>query len=347
MSKRRVENVSSAGASPEEIPMHAGVRRYPMLLLAAAFAALVFAPRAGAAVDPAQKHFTTPELAVDALIAAVTAQDKAALLGLIGSEAKEVIESGDPVADREAGERFVAAYGEEHRIVKAGDTHAVLEVGEDAWPLPIPIVKDAKGWRFDGEAGEDEIVSRRIGRNELAVIQACLAYVDAQREYYTRNPDGVEPLHYARRFASTPGQHDGLYWPVAEDEEPSPLGPVFDAATAEGYTPGKNAEPAPFHGYYFRILEGQGPKAPGGAYGYLAGNKMVGGFALIAHPAVYGTSGVMTFLVNHDGVVYQRDLGPETATKVKMISLFDLGPDTVAVAEEDTVEIEIGSAPVD
>jgi len=282
-----------------------------------------------------QKHFATPEAAVDALIGALKAQDKPALQALLGAKEKDLIDSGDPVADREAAEDFVERYDAAHRIEKTSDKKAELEVGADNWPLPIPIVKDAAGWRWDGEAGEAEILSRRIGRNELSAIQACLAYVDAQREYYERNPDKSPLLHYARFFTSSPGRRDGLYWPAEEGEEPSPLGPLFEEANEDGYQLGKGGEPAPYHGYYFRILEGQGPKAPGGAYSYLAKNRMIGGFGLIAYPATYGNSGIMTFLVNHDGIVYETDLGPETLVRAKAIQLFDLDQDTVRVPEDE------------
>jgi hypothetical protein len=310
-----------------------------MRVLAACFTAALLAPALPApralAAAPAQKHFATPEAAVDALIAALAAHDKPALQALLGSEEKDLIDSGDPVADRQAAEAFVERYRSAHRIQKDSDTRAELEVGEDLWPLPIPIVKDASGWRFDGKAGAAEVLTRRIGRNERSAIQACLAYVDAQREYYERNPEKSPLLHYARFFNSSPGRRDGLYWPDAEGEEPSPLGPLFESAREEGYALGKSEEPAPYHGYFYRILEGQGPRAPGGAYSYLAKGKLVGGFALIAYPASYGNSGVMTFLVNHEGVVYQSDLGPETALRAKAINLFDLDANTVAVSESD------------
>jgi hypothetical protein len=294
-------------------------------------AALLAAPGAMAA----QKHFPTTQAALDALIAALEAEDKAALLDLIGPEQTDLVDSGDPVADELAVESFLERYRTAHQLEKPSATRAVLEVGEDEWPFPIPLVKNASGWRWDGKAGAAEVLARRIGRNERSAIQACLAYVDAQREYYQRNPDGSALLHYARFFKSAPGRRDGLYWPAEEGEEPSPLGPLFDEASAEGYQLGKGEEPAPYHGYYFRILEGQGPKAPGGAYSYLAKNQMIGGFGLIAFPADYGNSGVMTFLVNHDGVIYETDLGPETALRAKAINLFDLDANTVKVPDEE------------
>jgi hypothetical protein len=286
------------------------------------------------AADAAQRSFASPEEAVQALVTAVRAHDTPALIALFGEDHREIIESGDPVADRKGGERFIASYDAKHALVQDGDTTQWLEVGEDEWPLPIPIVKEARGWRFDGEEGEEEIVARRIGRNELAAIQAVLAYVDAQREYYARDPDGAPMLHYARRFSSSPGKRDGLYYPTGEGEEPSPLGELFEAASAEGYALGKG-DPKPYHGYYYRILEGQGAKAPGGAYGYVVGDYMIGGFGLVAYPATYGVSGVMTFLVNHEGDVYQADLGPETAEKAKALTLFDLDENAERVPEAE------------
>jgi hypothetical protein len=183
-------------------------------------------------------------------------------------------------------------------------------VGKDNWPLPIPIVKDGAGWRFDTLAAKAEILNRRIGRNELSAIQAVQAYVDAQREYYLRNPQNDKLLHYAQRIISTQGKRDGLYYPTKSGEPPSPLGALF----AGGRT---------YHGYRYRILKQQGPDAPGGAYDYVAQGKMIGGFALVAYPASYGSSGVMTFLINHDGVVYEKDLGPDTAQSVQEITRFN------------------------
>jgi hypothetical protein len=321
--------------------MMAPVRHLFVVPLAAALLASAFLPARALAADPvAHKHFPTPEAAAEALVAAGKAHDQAALLALIGSDAKEAIASGDPVADREGADRFIAAYTEKHSLEKIDDSAMELQVGEDDFPLPIPIVKDEHGWYLDGKEGVEEIVARRIGRNELFVIQACLAYVDAQREYYEKNPEKTPLLHFARRVISTPGKRDGLYYPTKEDEEASPLGEGFERATAAGYKPGQGGAPIPFHGYYFKILEGQGPKAPGGAYSYVVHDQMLGGFALIAWPAQYGVSGVMTFLVNHDGDVYQKDFGKDTATKAKAVTLFDLDDKTTKVAEEDEEEIE-------
>ena len=321
-------------------------RRCSWLVRLAAVALALLAAGPAPAEDTAQKRFASPEAAAEALVAALKAHDRAAVLTLLGSGAEGIVDSGDPVASRAASERFVAAYEKEHVLSKAADV-AVLEVGADRWPLPIPLVKDAAGWRFDGAAAEDEIVARRIGRNELSAIQACLAFVDAQREYYERNPEKSPLLHFARRFASSPGKRDGLYYPTEADEEPSPLGPLFDAANEAGYALGKGGAPAPYHGYYYRILEGQGPNAPGGAYGYVVGDKMLGGYALIAYPASYGVSGIMTFLVNHDGIVYQEDLGAETEAKAKAITIFDLDTDTVRVPDPDEEAPEPETAAAD
>jgi hypothetical protein len=309
-------------------------------VLASCFAAGLLAAGGAFAAEPAQKHFETPEAAVEALVAALKLEDKTSLYALFGPDEKELIDSGDPVADHNAAMGFIERYESGHRILKTSATRAELEVGEDQWPLPIPIVKDAAGWRFDGAAGEEEIVSRRIGRNELSAIQASLAYVDAQREYYVRNPEKSPLLHYARYITSSPGRKDGLYWPTAEGEEPSPLGPLFDSASAEGYQIKQGEERAPYHGYYYRILEGQGTRAPGGAYSYLAHGKLIGGFGLISYPASYGVSGVMTFLVNQDGDVYEIDLGPLTEGRAQAISLFDLNENTVRVVDEQDEETD-------
>lgn len=295
-------------------------------VLAAAFVAVFLgfaaAPPASAAVAK-QQHFASPEEAVQALVAAAKTGESKSLLAILGPAAKPLVDSGDPVTDRETLEKFVKGYEEANSLEKTTETQVTLATGKDAWPLPIPIVKDDAGWRFDTEAGDDEIIARRIGRNELSTIQSCLAFVDAQREYYERDPEKSGLLHYAHRFGSSPGKRDGLYYPTQEGEKPSPLGELFAAAKAEGYQKKKSGEPTPYHGYQYRILDGQGPHATGGAYSYLAHGKLLGGFALVAAPASYGNSGVMTFLVNQDGVVFEKDLGPKTAALAQAIKLFD------------------------
>jgi Protein of unknown function (DUF2950) len=269
------------------------------------------------AAETKQKTFASPEEAVKALVAA--AGDPKAVLNVLGPEAKALINSGDAAADREARERFLKAYKEANKLMKSGDDMTLLVVGRDEWIFPIPIVKEAAGWRFDTEEGREEILNRRIGRNELSAIKAVQAYVDAQREYYLRNPQNDKLLHYAQKFVSAQGKRDGLYFPTKTGEKPSPLGPLFTRAKAEGYAKGDDA----YHGYHYRILRGQGASAPGGAYAYVAQGRMIGGFALVAWPASYGNSGVMTFLVNHEGVVYEKDLGQDTAAVIKKITRFN------------------------
>ena len=275
------------------------------------------------AAETKPKSFATPEEAVKALIAAAKAHDVKAMQGILGAGSREIVQSGDAVADKAGRERFVKSYEEANRLEKAGDAKAVLNLGKDNWPFPVPVVKDAAGWHFDAKAGKEEILNRRIGRNELAVIQVAQAYVDAQREYYLRNPDGAKLLHYAPKFASAQGKKDGLYYPVKSGEKPSPLGPLVSGARTEGYAKGKEGKPVAYHGYHYRILKGQGPDAKGGAYDYVAQGRMIGGHAMVAWPATYGNSGVMTFIVNHDGVVFEKDLGPDTAAAVQKITKFN------------------------
>jgi hypothetical protein len=271
-----------------------------------------------------QKPFATAEEAMQAFAVAVKAGDVAGLKAMLGSEGEAILESGDPVVDRETRERFTAAYAESHKLEQRGVVAKTwIVVGKDDWPLPIPLVKRGDAWYFDTKAGKDELLNRRIGRNELSASQAVLAYVDAQREYYLRNPEKDNLLHYADRFVSNKGKRDGLYYPTMGAEKPSPLGPLFDARRAAGYLQGEEDKPGPYHGYYYTILKAQGPKAPGGSYDYVANGKMIGGFALVAYPATYGNTGVMTFIVNHDGVVYEKNLGPNTAQVARKITRFN------------------------
>jgi hypothetical protein len=287
--------------------------------------ALLAALASGLAVaGPAkQKAFATPEEAVQELAAAAKANDVKALLAVLGADAASLIFSGDPVADRAAYERFTKAYEEAKRIDKQGDAKAIISVGKDDWPLPFPLVKSQAGWQFDAKQGREEVLTRRIGRNELSVVQVMQAYVDAQHEYYQRNPDKDKLLHYAQKGMSSKGKRDGLYFPTAEGEPPSPLGDLFAKAQAEGYKSGASANPVPYHGYVYRTLKAQGPDAKGGAYDYVVKGSMIGGFALVAYPAIYGNSGVMTFIVNQDGVVYEKDLGPSTASEAGKMTKFN------------------------
>src|SRR5262245_51775237 len=271
---------------------------------------------------PAQKVFASPEEASRALIDAAKAKDSKPLLDILGPEAKSFLDTGDAVSDRESRERFVKFYEESNSLVKSGDSKATLEVGKDKWPFPIPIVKESSGWRFDTKAGREEVINRRVGRNELDVIQVCLAFVDAENEYYRRNPLKEPLLQYAQKFLSTKGKKDGLFWETKSGEELSPFGSLVAQARAAGYT-ATAGKPTPYHGYYYKILTGQGANAQGGAYEYVVRGKMVGGFGMVAYPAQYGNSGVMTFVVSHDGVVYEKDLGPNTAQTAASMTKFN------------------------
>ena len=293
------------------------------LLIVAAILAIVFAWSSVHAKAP-QKTFSSPEKAVEAMVDAVKTNNTKSLLRIFGPGSRHMILSGDPVEDKKGRERFVKHYEEKNRLEEASDK-VTLHLGNDDWPFPIPIVKAGNAWRFDTSAGKQEILARRIGRNELNAIQVCLAYVDAQREYAMRKArQGEGLLEYAQKFVSTPGKQDGLYWEAGEGQEQSPIGPLFAAARDQGYS-GKplGEEPEPYHGYFYRILTVQGKNAPGGAHDYVVGGKMIGGFALIAYPAHYRSSGVMSFIVNHDGVVYQKTLGKNTKKAAQAVKAFD------------------------
>jgi len=253
---------------------------------------LLAAPLPALAANAPQTSFASPEAAVDALVAAASADRVGTLVRLLGPGSSKLVESGDPVADHDGRARFVAAYKQQYVIEKTGDDKATLVVGDDHWALPIAIVRQGKRWHFDAKSAEQEILARRIGRNELSAIGVCGAYVEAQREYASKDRNGDGVLEYAQKFRSTKGKHDGLYWETKPGEPESPVGPLVTAAHAEGY------KVQPYHGYYYRILTAQGKDAPGGAYSYVALGRMIGGFALVAWPAEYGKTGVKTFLIN-------------------------------------------------
>jgi Protein of unknown function (DUF2950) len=264
----------------------------------------------------AQQTFTTPDEAASALAAAVKSGARRDMLRVLGSDGEDIISSGDDVADDESRTRFTTAYDAKHSVKLEGDKKAVMILGNDDFPFPIPLTKKKAGWEFDTAAGRLEILYRRIGRNELDAIQTSLAFVDAQNEYAEKDR-GEGAGVYAQRIVSSKGKKDGLYWPGDD----SPLGEIAAQASAEGYKVGEGR--IPYHGYYYRILTQQGPNAPGGALSYVVKGKMIGGFALLAYPAEYGNSGVMTFLVNHNGVVYQKDLGDYTMKLVNRMNWFD------------------------
>jgi len=280
----------------------------------------VFSPAAAMA----QRTFASPEKATKAVVEALKAHDSKALAAIFGPGSEDLISSGDPVADEAERDRFIELYEQKYRFEAQGTDKMILCLGNEDWPFPIPIVKEDGTWRFDTPEGREELLARRIGRNELSVIQTCLAYVDAQREFALKDniDDGLR--EYAQKFISDPGEKNGLYWKAKEGDEQSPLGPLVAAAREKGYT-GKPSvgEPIPYHGYYYQILKAQGKNAPGGAYDYVVKGKMIGGFALVAYPAQYGSSGIMTFIVNQDGVVYQKDLGEDTGKIVPKMTLFN------------------------
>ena len=267
----------------------------------------------------AQQAFKSADEAANALIAAVRAGDAKTIAQVLGPDASEITSSGDKVQDDNTRKELLAAYDAKHSLTKDATGRTFLTVGTDDFPIAIPIVEKDGTWRFDTMAGRQEILYRRIGRNELAAIQASLAYVDAQNDYAEMAPNGSGV--YAQRIVSRPGKKDGLYWPAAQGEPESPLGEAVAAATSRGYR--VSGARAPFHGYYFRVLTRQGPTAPGGAINYVAKGKMIGGFALVAYPAQYGNSGVMTFLVNHRGDVFQKDLGRRTGQIAGLMSTFN------------------------
>jgi Protein of unknown function (DUF2950) len=260
------------------------------------------------------QSFADPEQAAAALVATLRAGKLDAVKGVLGPGTDKLLSSGDPYSDAGERQRFLEAFDKKHQIAEREPGRATVLVGDGDWPLPIPVVRAADGsWHFDAEAGAQELVDRRIGRNELAAIQACLAYVDAQKAFRAITEKGGQP-EYAQLLASTPGRHDGLYWASREGEPESPLAPLMAQAVEDGYPGERTAgKQVPYHGYFFRILTEQGSDTPDGARSYIANGHMTGGFALVAWPAFYGASGVMSFIVNQDGTVFQKDLGPNTA----------------------------------
>ena len=273
-----------------------------------------------------QMVFDTPEAAGARLAAAVTSGQRADIEAIFGTEAEQTLSSGDPVADRRSREVVAAAMNQRWTLQPKDAKTRELVIGNESWPFPIPLVKDGRGWWFDTAAGMEEIRVRRIGRNELATIGALRHYATAQREYAQSGRDGKPAGIFAQQLRSDPGKHNGLYWPVIDTKEPrSPLSEFVAAATAEGYGTDYKEGAAPYHGYFYRVLKSQGPAAPGGAKEYVVNGEMTGGFAMLAYPAEYGGSGVMSFLVGPDGTVHESDLGDDTATVAKQITSYDPG----------------------
>lgn len=316
----------------EEVAMGAA-RVSPMLRIihiALALGALlaigqpVLAAAPTAAKAPAQATFPTADAAVAALVDALQKNDAAETALVFGPGSEALLSSGDPTRDQQERSRFLESYAAKHRLLEDGPGRMVLRIGANDWPMPIPIVQDGGQWRFDTRTGAQEIVNRRIGRNELDAIRFAFAYVDAQKAYFALFAQATGTGAYAQRLVSTDGNYDGLYWPSVDGIPDSPLESLVENAVDEGY-PGElvSGKQVPYEGYYFRILTAQGPDAVGGRQSYLKDGKLVGGFALIAWPAIYGASGVMSFIVNRDGVVYQRDLGPTTAARANDIKAFN------------------------
>lgn len=314
MNTRSVQSMSMTGA---------GRRPFPMAVLIVGLASLLMQGCAhNSRVAP--QAFASPEQAVEALTTAVRQDNVKEIKVILGSDGEELAVSGDDVADRQTRQKFIDLYDEKHTLANESDDAATLMVGNGSWPFPIPLVKNGQKWFFDSEAGKEEILNRRIGNNELSTIQVCMAIGDAQREYALRDPMGDGLHEYAQEFPSDEGKRNGLFWSTAEGEAPSPLGVFAAQAAEEGYRR-KEKGPTPYHGYYFRILRAQGPSAPGGALDYVVNGKMTLGFAVVAYPADYGNSGIMTFIMGDDGIVYQKDLGEETAKVAGAMSTFDPG----------------------
>jgi len=285
--------------------------------------ALFLAGSPAIAQQSGRKSFASAREACKSLVDALQADDVPVLMSILGPAGKDLLTSGDPVEDKENREDFVKKYQQMHRLVIEPDGTTTLYIGAENWPTPISLVKNGNAWYFDTLAAEPEVLYRRIGRNELAVIQVCHELVAAEKEYYAMPHDGDSGKEYAARFYSDPDKHNGLYWEVSQGEPESPIGPFVALASAEGYAdhPGRKQEP--FQGYYFGILKAQGANAPGGARNYVTGGKMTGGVAFVAYPAEYQSSGVMTFIVAEDGIVYEKDQGPHTAEAAKAMTDFD------------------------
>jgi hypothetical protein len=311
---------------PEDKTMNRKLRNAVLAALAVIPCAVRSAPEAPPPAAAEAQVFATPDAAAQALLQAARSGGGAAVAALFGADGAELLSSGDEVEDKNNREAFVAKAAEKLATEPEGEDKATLYAGNDHWPFPVPLVKTAAGWRFDAAQGKVEIVNRRVGRNELHTLSVIHGYVEAQFDYANADHDGDGVAEYAQKLSSTPGQHDGLFWEEEPGQRSSPLGPLVAEARAEGYAvKGGSEPPVPYHGYYYRILTGQGADAPGGKYGYVINGNMIAGFGLVAFPAEYGSSGIMTFMVNHQGRIYQKDLGPKTAELAKAIKEYSPG----------------------
>lgn len=303
----------------------------------------IHAAAAGAAETP--RHFPGAGAAVDAIVDAMAAGDTAALGAILGPDSEDLYTSGDPVADRNALERFVEAARARTVIEFDGPDRVNFSVGDDEWPVPTPLVKDEAGWRFDAAAGKEEIINRRIGRNELYAIGVMRDFVEAQEEYAAADPTGSGVGQYAQRILSSTGQRDGLYWPAKSDSDQSPLSENIAEAVKAGYGEVDASKPFPYHGYFFHVLKAQGPHAPGGAKSYVTDGKMTGGFAFAAWPADYGNAGIKSFLVNQQGIVYEKDLGADTEKVAAAMTEYDPDDSWDPVEEEEIDDAEATANP--
>lgn len=284
-----------------------------------------------------EEIFPKPEQAVSAYVDAIRNSNQSELLKILGPDASDLISSGDPVADKKWRSKFITAYETAHRLESDGDNKEILIIGTEEWPMPIPLIHVEEGWQFDTASGKDEILNRRIGHNELNAIGICRAYVEAQREYAAQHHLADGTPQYAQKFISSKGKHDGLYWPVRAGKPESPLGPLVAYARAQGYVNAgtHKKQHMPYHGYFYKILKQQGPNAAGGAKNYIINGHMTNGFALVAFPARYGDSGVMTFIINQNGIVYEKNLGPDTTTIAAHLTQYD--PDkSWSIFQEDS-----------
>jgi hypothetical protein len=315
-----------ADADGERFRKAVEMNTYRRLVLACLCALIASAVPSGLASAQAEKYrtFATPEDAVKALIDATKKGDLDALIALFGPEAKELVDSADPATARQNRQVFAVAVAEKWHLEDGANNRKTLVIGNEDWPFPVPIMKDSTGWRFDTAAGKEEVIARRIGRNELGAIASSRAYVTAQRRYAAQGHDGKPAGIYATKFQSDPGKENGLYWPTSRGQKPSPLGDLVAEAALEGRpVGGANPPPSPLHGYYFRILTAQGAGAPSGAKSYVIKGDMTGGFALVAWPAQYNVTGVMTFIVGDDGIVREKDLGPETDAVARRMTTYN------------------------
>ncbi len=323
---KKMNGLSTVSSSESLLFARARVNR-PLLTkgISAAIGAtlLIVSPLVGRAQENQQQAFSTPSAAVKALVEAAKNDDMKALKSILGPEADEVLSSGDPVADNKAREDFVRRFGQMRRLALDDKGRVLLYIGADNWPVPIPLVKSAGGWIFDTPAGKEELLFRRIGANELFTIDVLEDLIAAQHQYSGEHHGNSNTPVYAQKIVSDSGKRNGLFWPTAAGEPESPMGPRFAQASNEGYEPDPKGNPVPFHGYYYKVLTEQGKNAPGGAIDYVVDGKMSGGFAFLAYPADYGSSGIMTFMVDSDGIIVQKDLGPDSEKIARSISSFD------------------------